>query len=214
MYEALECKESVDKIIKEATVSFSKEIVFNQKPYLFQLSNCVLDLKTNTFREGVPSDLTSRRSNVRIPEAWLKDFVKLEKESAPMRQKAWEVMWSIFKRQDEFHEYDCFAQLGDQDEVNFMHLMRLHARLLEGTPLCKCIMLYSPCGRNSKGVLEKVFQSTWGQYYVPAKSTVFQADARSENEHSAAEFTRTPRPLETDLKRGSRVNRLHSVFKS
>ena len=45
-------------------------------------------------------------------------------------------------------------------------------------------------------MLEKIFQSVLGTYYTPCKSTVFHADRRNENEHSAADLAR----------RGTRVN--------
>ena len=73
--------DNVDKLIKECTVFFSKELIFDQSPFLFQCSNCVVDLEQNIFRLGRPSDLTSKRSKVVVPEAWLKDVNKLETES-------------------------------------------------------------------------------------------------------------------------------------
>ena len=80
--------------------------------------------------------------------------------------------------------------MGDQDEATFKFLLALHARLLEGRALGKLPAFFSKRGRNSKGLNEKIFMSVWGDYYAPTKSTVFLADRRNENEHTAAEANR------------------------
>ena len=190
MVATLECKESVEKLMKECAIFFSEEQMYDTQSRLFQLSNCVLDLNKNVFRKGQPSDLTSRRSPVVIPEEWLKDPSKMEKASESVRQKAWDILWSIFGRDAEQHELDHADKLGDQDATNFHFFLHLQARLLEGKPLAKCILLHSPRGRNSKGLIQQILQSVWGDYLVPVKATVFHADNRNENEHSAAEITR------------------------
>jgi hypothetical protein len=69
---SLECRESLEKIIKESAIFFSKEQIYDTKPHIVQLMNCVLDLQTRVFRKGSPSDLTSRRSSISVPEKWLK----------------------------------------------------------------------------------------------------------------------------------------------
>ena len=100
-------------------------------------------------------------------------------------------MWSIFDRKGgPHHPDDAFEELGDRDEVNFKYFMMLMARLLEGRPIKKCVFPYSLRGRNSKAVVEKTFEATWRDYYVPAKTTVFHADKRNEKEHSAADVFR------------------------
>ena len=38
--------------------------------------------------------------------------------------------------------------------------------------------------------MEKIFQSTWGEYHIPVRSTVFLSDKRNENEHNAADVSR------------------------
>ena len=67
MVESLECRESVEKIIKESTVFFTNEQEYDANPVVFQLVNCVLDLLTNTFRKGRPSDLTTRYNTITVP---------------------------------------------------------------------------------------------------------------------------------------------------
>lgn len=76
------------------------------------------------------------------------------------------------------------------DEENFKLLMNVFCRVLEGRPLCRCVILTSKRGRNSKGIVEKMLQSTMGDYHVPVRSTVFQTDRRSEHEHNAADAAR------------------------
>ena len=99
-------------------------------------------------------------------------------------------MWSLYKCDGPPHPDDRVDELGSQDSQNFLHMMQLHARLLEGTPLCKCVLLWSRRGRNGKGLCEKIFQSVWGDYYVPVRATVFSSDKRSEHEHNAADVFR------------------------
>ena len=146
-------------------------------------------------------------------ERWLQNSDLVESESANDRQRSWSILWSLYKREGDHHPDDCAEELGDADAENFQHMMHLQARLLEGTPLCKCVLLWSRRGRNGKGICEKIFQAVWGEYYVPVRATVFTADKRSEHEHNAADAFR----------RGVRVafgNEVHSaawsnaVFKS
>ena len=187
---ALSCREHVIRIINETGMFFDDSVEFDTNPDLFQLSNCILDLKTNSFRRGLPSDMCRRASPVQIPEEWLRNPQKLQDESAEARQQAWRIMWSIFNRVGEHHPDDMVGELGDQDGANFLFLTKVMARLLEGRPLCKCVFLTSKRGRNSKGLLEKIFRSLWGEYYVPVKPTVFFPDRRNENEHSSADIFR------------------------
>ncbi|CAK0856137.1 unnamed protein product [Prorocentrum cordatum] len=192
---------------------FDGEAAFDLDPYLFQLSNCVVDLRSNTIRPGRPTDMTSLRSPIRVPQRWLQNSDLVESESASDRQRSWSILRSLYKREGDHHPDDCAEELGDADAENFQHMMHLQARLLEGTPLCKCALLWSRRGRNGKGICEKIFQAAWGEYYVPVRATVFTADKRSEHEHKAADAFR----------RGFRVafgNEVHSaawsnaVFKS
>lgn len=138
---ALECRETVDKIIRESSMPFDREPVFNMNPMLFQRRNAVVDLALNVIRESRPSDMTSRASNIEIPVAWLANDDLIEKESEVRRARAWEIVWSVYRRVGEPHPDDHFAELGEQDQASFMHMMHLHARILEGIPLCKCVIL-------------------------------------------------------------------------
>ena len=45
-------------------------------------------------------------------------------------------------------------------------------------------------GRNGKGMVEKMIISTFGEYHVPVKNTIFLPDRRNENEHCAADVFR------------------------
>ena len=166
--------------------------MYDANPDIFQLFNCVVDLQTNTIRKGTPADRTSRRSQIVIPEAWLKDPSLIDAGSAAMCQEAWDIIWSMFTRGEDGqpHPLDEVETLGDQDVNNCEYLMRLMARKLEGRPICKCEFLFSPRGRNSKGVIEKIYQSVWGEYFVPVKASCFYADKRSESKHSAVEMAR------------------------
>lgn len=187
---ALENRDSIEKIIKESAVFMLREAVFDTNANLFQLQNCVLDLATNTFRRGRPSDMSQRASPITVKDEWLDDPVLFVSETEHQRQDAWNVMWSMFERDGPYHVDDNFDILGDQDSVNFYYLMNLHARWLEGRPTGKCALFYSKRGRNSKGVNEKIISSLWGTYYVPVRPTIFIADRRNENEHTAAELNR------------------------
>lgn len=169
---------------------FDKEAQFDLKPDVFRLQNCVVDLRTNRIRFGKPSDMCSRASPVVIPQTWLTDSSSVDEASRGFRQSAWDIVWSMFSRDGDFHRYDGFDEVGDQDEANFHFLLMVMARLLEGRPLCRLVVFTNPRGRNNKGVLEKIFMSVWGTYYVPTRSTVFNSDKRNENEHSAAELHR------------------------
>ena len=75
----------------------------------------------------------------------------------------WETLWSLFKKSGEPHPSDFFEILGEQDVNNFTFFQHVQARLLEGNPLAKCIMMHSSRGRNGKGLTEKCFQSVWGE---------------------------------------------------
>jgi hypothetical protein len=189
---ALECREALEKIIKESAIFFSKEQVYDTKPHIVQLVNCVLDLLTGTFRKGLPSDLTSRRSNITIPENWLQTPSLIDTAGDKCRSFAWDIIWSIFSKGEdgEAHANDQVETLGEQDEINFMYFLHLLARLLEGRPLAKCIFFYSARGRNSKGIIQKIIKGFLGGYCIPVKSTIFQPDKRNENEHDAANLMR------------------------
>ena len=65
---ALECQQGVEKIIRESAMLFDGEAAFDLDPFLFQLSNCVVDLRSNTIRPGRPTDMTSLRSPIRVPQ--------------------------------------------------------------------------------------------------------------------------------------------------
>ena len=68
--------------------------------------------------------------------------------------------------------------------------MELMAAMLEACALQRCPLLYNRRGKNSKGIVEKIWMSVWGDYYTTVKPTVFHADTRNENEHGAAELYR------------------------
>lgn len=149
----------VEALIKESAMFFDRDPKFDEKPFIFQLSNCVLDLRSNKFRPSFPSDMARRCSPISIPLEWLANPERIASESARACDGAWSVMWSMFSRDGPFHADDHFEELGDQDEENFRMMMRVHARLLEGMPLGKCVILTSTRGRNSKGLCEKVGSS-------------------------------------------------------
>ena len=107
------CRESVEKIVKEASMFFAIEAEFDMNPDILQLENCVVDLELNCFRLGRPSDMTRRSSAVHVPEKWLKDPTLIETEGADMRTRAWATVWSIFKREGEFHPDDHADILGE-----------------------------------------------------------------------------------------------------
>jgi hypothetical protein len=183
-------REGADRLLRESCMYFNKDVNFDTNPNILQLQNGVVDLKLNAFRHGKPSDMCSLSSPIVVPRQWLLDASVIDAASLPLRQSAWDLMWSMFKRTGDFHPLDAFEEVGDQDLNNFNFLLKVMARLLEGRPLCRLIVLTNPRGRNSKGVLEKVFISVWGTYHVSVRSTVFQSDKRNENEHSAAETNR------------------------
>ena len=161
---------------------------FDLNPDLFQLQNCVIDLQTNSIRYGRPADMCSRASQIAILREWLAD--PRVTEDASRRYGTTAVVWSMFKRNGDFHPLDAYEEIGDQDTMNFHYLLMLMAKLLEGRPLCRLVVRMNARGRNSKGVLEKIFVSVWSTYYVSVRSTVFHSDRRNEHEHSAAELNR------------------------
>ena len=124
--------------------------------------------------------MTRRCYSILVPEDWLLGPSKIDAGGRKFRELAWNIVWSIFRRCGEHQPSDNHDSLGDQDHANFELLMDLMGRLLEGKPLAKCVMLWSARGRNSKGILEKIFQSLWGDYYVPVKSSVFHVNKRGE----------------------------------
>ena len=186
----LECRESVEKLIKEAAVFFDREACFDADPMLFQCQNCILNLRTHTFQRSQPSDMCRRSSPITIPEKWLRDPTLIDAESVQLRKDAWATMWSLFQREGAHHPDDHYEELGDQDVQNFNFFMKIQARQLEGNPLAKLVMLHSIRGRNGKGMVEKSYMSVWGEYYTPVKSSVFHTDKRNENEHCAADIAR------------------------
>ena len=96
----LECRESVEKIIKESAMFMMRVPDFDSNPDILQLQNCVLDLKTLDFRRGRPSDMCKRASTITIPEEWLESPELIDTESIEYRDIAWNVMWSMFERKD------------------------------------------------------------------------------------------------------------------
>ena len=187
---ALSSREGAEKVVKEACMFFEQKAEFDTDPYLFQLQNAVVDLQTNQIRRGKPSDMCSRASPITIPDKWITNPGVVDASSAAQRQMAWDTIWSIFRREGPFHDLDHYHELGDQDLANFDFLHKVLARLLEGRPLCMCVIFTNPRGRNSKGLVEKMILSVWGDYHVPLRPTVFLPDKRGENEHSAAELDR------------------------
>ena len=133
MVQSLECKDSVEKTIRECTIFFSTEQVYDQQPLIFQLSNCVLDLRTNTFRKGGPSDLTSRRSPIVVPDVWLRDPSLMDSQPEGIRQRAWDILWFIFGRDGDQHPLDQADILGDQDEANFLHPLNYRRACLKAS---------------------------------------------------------------------------------
>ena len=83
---------------EEATVYFRAEPAFDQNPDLFQLENCVLDLKAHTFRRTRPSDMCQRSSPLSLPEEWLLNPRIMQEEASPLIRKAWDVLASMFSR--------------------------------------------------------------------------------------------------------------------
>ena len=187
---SVENRDGVEKTIKEACMFFNKEVEFDVNPDILQLQNAVVDLIANKIRHCRPSDMCSRASPIEIPTAWLDDSSIIPAQSVQQRQEAWDVIWSMFKRDGDFHVLDHFDDIGDQDVTNFNFMMKVLARLLEGRPLCMLVVLTNPRGRNSKGVVEKILIALMGDYFVPVRSTIFQTERRNENEHSAAETNR------------------------
>ena len=46
---------------------------------------------------------------------------------------------------------------------------------MEGRPLAKCVCPFSDRGRNAKGILEKMIEGLFGDYYSDAPNTIFTA---------------------------------------
>ena len=155
---------STDALIHEMRMFFARDPAFDRNAYIFQLENCVLDLRENTFRMSQPSDMTQKYSPVRIPAAWLRDPSLITYQSKGICEKVEEVMWGIYKREGDFHPSDHFEEVGDNDAAEYMHLLQCMARMMEGIPLQKVIYFFSHRGRNSKGMLEKAFKNMWGSY--------------------------------------------------
>ncbi|CAK0809460.1 unnamed protein product, partial [Prorocentrum cordatum] len=190
---ALEWQQGVEKIIRESAMLFDGEATFDKDPLLFQLSSCVVDLRSNTIRPGRPADATCPRSPIRVPQRivmfgdrWLQNSDLVESESADDRQRSWSILRSLYKREGDRRPDDGAEELGGAGAENFPRMMHLQARPLEGAPLCKCALLWSRWGRNGKGICKKIFQAVWGEYCVPVRAAVFTADKRSEHEHNAA----------------------------
>ena len=137
MMDALGKREGVEPLMKEACMMFwpGADPVFDAKPMIFQLENCVVDLEKNIFRYGAPTDMTGRCAPITIPQKWLDDPSKIGEEGKAHRQRAWDIVWRIFERNGPFHPHDHYDELGDQDVANFHFLLDLMARHLEGRPL-------------------------------------------------------------------------------
>ncbi|CAK0838916.1 unnamed protein product [Prorocentrum cordatum] len=116
---------------------------------------------------------------------------KIARESAMLFQGgSWSILWSLYKREGDRRPGDCAEDLGGSGADNFQRMMYLQARLLEGRPLCKCVLLWSRRGRNGRGICGGVFQAVWGEHRDPVRAAVFTADERSEREHNAADAFR------------------------
>lgn len=117
---ALLKREATERIIREASIFFLCHAVFDADPYIFQLENCVLDLKSNKFRRGMPSDMARMASPITVPETWLADPSLIETEGIAKRQRAWDIVWSMFSREDDngvpgpHHPDDAVEELGDR----------------------------------------------------------------------------------------------------
>jgi len=96
MTASVECEQPVNKIIREAAIFCEKPVVFDENPWLFQLQNCVLDIRTNTFRQSKPSDMCKRSSPIKFPESWLKDPTLMEVEAPEKCDDAWDTLWTLY----------------------------------------------------------------------------------------------------------------------
>ena len=189
----LEDRARVRGLVEERKKFFSTyDVLFDQDPHIFAFRNMViLDLRTNEFRYAKPRGRARKTSKLQIPTSWLHGDAGYLQNSAELRPKVWSALWGIFRRDGDFHPGDATEELGfDQDVENFQWLITLLARLLEGTPLTKCVCLFSDRGRNSKGVLEKCIECVFGDYYASATNAVFCAKKGDENSHDAAVFSR------------------------
>ena len=57
MVSGIECRGDVDNIIKASAMFFSRDLVFDQGPWVLQLQKGVVDLQRNSLRRGKPSEL-------------------------------------------------------------------------------------------------------------------------------------------------------------
>ena len=105
----LENREGAERLVREASMFFFKGKMCDRNPDILQLQNCVVDLKTNQVRYGRPSDYCSLSSTVVIPKRWLDDTSVIESESQSLRQRAWDVLWSMFKRDGIHCQVQCFG---------------------------------------------------------------------------------------------------------
>ena len=80
--EDLGTDKSLISILHQSAMFFMREVRFDANPDLFQLKNCVLDLRTNTFVQTKAEHMCLRCSDLTIPPRWLRDPSLIEAESA------------------------------------------------------------------------------------------------------------------------------------
>ena len=194
MVHQLENRSQMFSLVMEARKFFKRDgFLFDTNAYLFAFSNnVVLDLTENTFRWSKPSDMCRRHSNLSVPISFLKNtFWEEQREN---REQVLMVLQSIFRREGAFHPGDLRDILGDDADLqNYEWLLDYLCRVMEGIPLTKCLIVFSDRGRNSKGILEKIIEGLWGEYYAGVSSAIFGPPKENENDHDAMALDRQGR---------------------
>ena len=189
-------EESVREIMDEAAIFLKRELHFDEDPDVFQMRNCVVDLSAHAFRRATLQDMRFRSSSLQIPERCLNDPSLIERESAPLRAEAWQLIDSLFNQcmgsdteqcSCPFRDLDSSETLGDQDAVNCNFVIASFTRLLKGRPLSFLVCMHAPRGRNAKGLFERLVGVIWGSYCSPGHLNVFHGVRRGEYEHNAAD---------------------------
>ena len=170
---------------------FSRAAPMDGDPYLLQLQNATVDLRTNTIRSSSPFDYVTKVSDVVVPEYVLNGDPE-PGEAAAERAWVYNLIWSIYApgRHGAPHFLDWWDILGGQNSRNFEYFMAYMARILEGRPLKRTAFLYSPRGRNSKNAVESLLRTVFGTYSQTCRNSIFCSDKKADESNSSITLSR------------------------
>ena len=161
-------------IIFEMRPYFLRTRRMDENPYILQLQNATVDLKTNTIRHTSPTDYASKQSSIRVPDYALPGSTNLREPPTAEQDRRWVIdfIWSVFRADASLkpHDLDAHGTLGPQGKTNSYFSLFLFARLLEGVPLKRAVFFFPPRGEIRRNHWGNLFDTSWGRIARFAKT--------------------------------------------